>query len=358
MITLNPCYRPLLAVRNTSLPSVSWRTRNYATASQHAVHQIFDRNVKRIQRNRAALRPDSRDVDYLKDEIADRVADRLLDIKRRFSNTLDLGSGPGHLAKFVTRKSIDHLTMFDMSVTRMLGDEEQLPFEENSLDAVISSLSLHWVNDLPGALIQARRALKPDGLFLAGMFGGDTLYELRTSLQLAEIEREGGVAPHISPMTDVKDVGSLLTRAGFTLTTVDMDEVVVNYPSIFELMADLRSMGESNAIAARKPYVKRDTLAAAAAIYQEVYGNKEDGSIPATFQIIYMIGWKPDPTQQKPAKRGSGEVSMKMLEDAAGLGRLVKEGDGVVLKVDSTIGGTDDGGGEGKGGNGNGDKKH
>ncbi|KAJ3033895.1 hypothetical protein HDV00_005664 [Rhizophlyctis rosea] len=342
-------------------------------------------NVKRIQRNRAATRPEAEEVDYLKDEIADRIADRLLDIKRRFSKVVDLGSGAGHIAKFVTTKNIDELIMYDMSekllyrdastqyevpVTRIHGDEEHLPFAENSLDAIVSSLSLHWVNDLPGTLIQARRALKPDGLFLAGMFGGDTLYELRTSLQLAEIEREGGVAPHISPMTDVRDVGNLLSRAGFTLTTVDVDEVVVNYPSIYELMADLRSMGESNAIAARyddklyfhsyganaviaknlnlaptrKPYLKRDTLAAASAIYKEVYGD-EDGSIPATFNIIYMIGWKPDPSQAKPAKRGSGDVSLKVLQDAAALGNLVNEEDGVVLKVD---------GGEGKDGKGGG----
>ncbi|KAJ3287452.1 NADH dehydrogenase [ubiquinone] 1 alpha subcomplex assembly factor 5 [Borealophlyctis nickersoniae] len=164
------------------------------------------------------------------------------------------------------------------------------------------------------------------------MFGGDTLYELRTSLQLAEIEREGGVSPHVSPMTDVKDIGSLLSRAGLTLTTVDVDEIIVNYPTIFELMEDLKAMGENNAIATRKPYLKRDTLAAAAAIYKEVYGN-EDGSIPATFQVIYMIGWKPDPSQPKPARRGSGEVSLKTLEGAAAHIAKDSSGEGVVIKV-------------------------
>jgi NADH dehydrogenase [ubiquinone] 1 alpha subcomplex assembly factor 5 len=149
-------------------------------------------------------------------------------------------------------------------------------------------------------LIQARRVLKPDGLFLGCLLGGDTLYELRTSLQLAQVEREGGISPHISPMTNVRDVGALLSRAGFNLTTVDVDEVCVSYPSMFELLEDLQGMGENNALIHRKSMIHRDTLLAASAIYKEVYGNKEEGSIPATFQVIYMIGWKPDPSQPKP----------------------------------------------------------
>ncbi|KAJ3118826.1 hypothetical protein HK098_005825 [Nowakowskiella sp. JEL0407] len=296
------------------------------------IQQIFDRNVKRLQRNRAALSPESRDADYLKDEIAERMVDRLLDIKRKFSVILDMGCGSGHIIKSLDTGLVDHLIQCDMSenalmrdanieslnpvpTTRKVVDEEKLleSFEENSLDAVMSSLSLHWVNDLPGTLIQVKHALKPDGVFIGSMFGGDTLYELRTSLQLAEMERKGGIAPHVSPMTDVRDVSSLLQRAGFALTTVDVDEIIVNYPTISELMRDLQTMGENNAISARTLGLSKDVLIAASAIYKEVYGN-EDGTIPATFSIIYMIGWKPDESQPKPLERGSGKLSLKTIE--------------------------------------------
>ncbi|KAI9011131.1 S-adenosyl-L-methionine-dependent methyltransferase [Gaertneriomyces semiglobifer] len=305
--------------------------------------QIFNRLVKKKQRNRSAQHPESPQTDYLKDEVADRVVDRLLDIKRRFSTVVDLGSGAGHIAKFLDKDLVDDLIMYDMSeallhrdegtayevpVRRIVGNEELLPFEENSLDAVISSLSLHWVNDIPGTLIQIQKALKPDGLFLGAMLGGDTLFELRTSLQLTEIEREGGVSPHVSPMTDSKDVASLLQRAKFNLITIDVDEIQVQYPSMFELMNDLRAMGESNAILARKPYLSRDTMMAAAAAYTELYG-EADGSIPATFQIIYMIGWKPDKSQPKPLPRGAGELSLKDLEKVGQ--QLTRTEDGITI---------------------------
>ncbi|KAI9096644.1 S-adenosyl-L-methionine-dependent methyltransferase [Phlyctochytrium arcticum] len=320
------------------------RTRSLATTSSLPPTQyIFNRNAKRRQRDRSAVDvAASRDVDYLKDEVADRLVDRLLDIKRRFPNVIDLGSGAGHIAKYLDTDLVQKLTMYDMSgrllnrdpdrkyevpVERIQGDEELLPFADDSVDCIMSSLSLHWINDIPGTLIQARKALKPDRPFLGAMFGGDSLYELRTSLQLAETEREGGISPHVSPMTEVKDVASLLQRAGFTLITVDIDEISVSYPSMFELIQDLRAMGESNAIVARKPYLSRDTLMAAGAIYKEIYGN-EDGTIPATFQVIYMIGWKPDPSQPKPLPRGSGQISLKDLET----GVLTREeGDGVVI---------------------------
>jgi len=201
---------------------------------------------------------------------------------------------------------------FEVQVERIVGDEENLlaTIPKNSQEAVVSCLNLHWVNDLPGALTQIKEVLVPDGVFIGAMFGGDTLFELRTSLQLAEIEREGGISPHVSPMTDTRDVSNLLGRAGFTLLTVDIDEVTVNYPSVWELMEDLRAMGESNAIVGRRNYIHRDTLAAASAIYKEMHG-KKDGTIPATFQIIYMIGWKPAPNQPKPLKRGSATKNLK-----------------------------------------------
>jgi len=163
---------------------------------------------------------------------------------------------------------------------------------------------------LPGILVQIKEALKPDGVFIGAMFGGETLFELRTSLQIAESEREGGISPRVSPMTDTRDVSNLLGRAGFTLLTVDIDEVKVSYPSIWELMEDLRDMGESNAVIGRRPFIRRDTLTAASSIYQALHGN-EDGTIPATFQVVFMIGWKPAPTQPKPLERGSAQTNLK-----------------------------------------------
>ncbi|KAG9218694.1 hypothetical protein CCMSSC00406_0001192 [Pleurotus cornucopiae] len=293
-------------------------------------YQVFDRHAKTLQRDRAATRDGgerSRTVDYLRDEVASRMMERLLDIKRQFNTILDLGSGPGHFTKLIGKDRAQKVVMLDSSETllhrdpastfeveveRICADEEQLldVVGRNSQEAVTSCLSLHWVNDLPGILIQIRESLQPDGLFLGAMLGGDTLFELRTSLQLAEVEREGGISPHVSPMTDTRDMTNLLGRAGFTLLTVDTDEVKVGYPSIWELMEDLQDMGESNAIFGRRPLIHRDTLTAASAIYKALHGNK-DGSIPATFQIIYMIGWKPSPTQPKPLERGSGKVNLK-----------------------------------------------
>jgi NADH dehydrogenase [ubiquinone] 1 alpha subcomplex assembly factor 5 len=146
------------------------------------------------------------------------------------------------------------------------------------------------------------------------MFATDTLFELRSSLLLAEQEREGGIGQHISPLTSMQDMGGLLTQSGFTLTTIDIDDIIVNYPSMFELMKDLKAMGESNAAWRRRSYLHRETLLAAAAIYQQMYGN-EDGSIPATFRILFVIGWKPSQIQAQPAARGSATASLKDLKD-------------------------------------------
>ncbi|KAF9057860.1 S-adenosyl-L-methionine-dependent methyltransferase [Panaeolus papilionaceus] len=308
--------------------------RLYATTSDFTPstnpYQVFDRKVKRIQKDRTT-RGDggerSRVVDYVRDEVADRMLERFLDIKRTFNTIVDLGAGPGHFSKLLEKDKVQKSILIDSSegllhrdpdseyevdVERIHGDEENLMklLSPDSQEAVVSCLNLHWVNDLPGTLVQIRQALKPDGLFLGAMFGGETLFELRTSLQLAEVEREGGISPHVSPMTDTRDVSNLLGRAGFTLLTVDIDEVKVAYPSMWELMEDLQNMGESNAIIGRRNVIRRDTLAAASAIYKEMHGN-EDGSVPATFQVIYMIGWKPAPNQPKPLERGSGKVNLK-----------------------------------------------
>ncbi|KAI9658914.1 MAG: hypothetical protein M1821_001874 [Bathelium mastoideum] len=302
----------------------------------------------KLLRERAAAKPDaSRQVDGLRDEIALRLCERLLDIKRDFSNVLDLGAGPCTIARTLTQPNpdpsserpvtapistrISHLTCADTSPTLLHRDaslpfnnlinltrtelpslEKPLPFAPNSFNAILSCLSLHWVNDLVGLLQQCNALLEPDSPFIGAMLGGDTLFELRTSLQLAELAVRGGMGTHLSPLADVRDIGGVLGRAGFRLLTVDVDDLVVEYPSMFALMADLQAMGESNAVAMREPAgLGRDVMAAAEAIYRELHGEPGRDGIPATFRIIYMIGWKEGEGQQQPLERGSGMVSIK-----------------------------------------------
>ncbi|TBU28754.1 S-adenosyl-L-methionine-dependent methyltransferase [Dichomitus squalens] len=323
-------YLPLASklVRTRTLASVS--PSSAINPNSVGPFQVFDRNAKRMQKDRSAVRDGgerSRTVDYVRDEVADRLVERMQDIKRKFNKILDLGSGPGHFSKLLDSEITQKVLMldssekllhrdsdeeFDVQVERIHADEENLlqVVPRDSQEAIVSCLNLHWVNDLPGVLVQIKEALKPDGVFLGAMFGGDTLFELRTSLQLAEVEREGGISPHVSPMTDSRDMSNLLGRAGFTLLTVDVDEVKVAYPSMWELLEDLQDMGESNAVVGRRHYIHRNTLTAASAIYKELHGH-EDGTVPATFQVIYVIGWKPAPNQPQPLERGSAETSLK-----------------------------------------------
>ncbi|KAL0133474.1 hypothetical protein PUN28_000901 [Cardiocondyla obscurior] len=301
-----------------------------STLPPNSPMNVFDRNAKLLQRERAAQNADVQLYDYIKDEVGDRLADRIFDIKRKFNRALDLGCGRGHVSKRILNESVEELVLADMSpsllqqakategvkVKKEVVDEENLSFEPNTFDMVISCLSLHWVNNLPECFRRINNSLKNDGVFLAAVFGGDTLYELRCSLQLAELERYGGVSPHISPFVEVRDIGFLLTRANFTMLTIDTDEIVIGYPSMFELMWDLKGMAENNAVRNRNLHLSRDTLIAAASLYEQLYGKrKEDNSmfVPATFQIIFMLGWKPDPSQPKPLERGTGQVSLKDL---------------------------------------------
>ncbi|XP_059301615.1 putative methyltransferase At1g22800, mitochondrial isoform X3 [Lycium ferocissimum] len=198
----------------------------------------------------------------------------------------------------------------NIETSYIIGDEEYLPVKENSVDLVISCLGLHWTNDLPGAMIQSRLALKPDGLFLAAILGGETLRELRIACTIAQMEREGGISPRLSPLAQVRDAGNLLTRAGFTLPGVDVDEYTVRYNSALELIEHLRAMGETSALLQRSKVLKKDMALATAAIYESMFAAK-DGTIPATFQIIYMTGWREHHSQQKAKKRGSARVSFQ-----------------------------------------------
>ncbi|KAI1295670.1 Arginine-hydroxylase NDUFAF5, mitochondrial [Halotydeus destructor] len=289
---------------------------------------IFDRETKINQKEIAARRPDAELFDYLRDEFGYRLADRVFDIKRKFGVAVELGCHRGFVAQHLSSETVDNYFLCDTSATclktakdpedlkavRLLVDEENLPFKDDFVDIFVSNLVLHWVNNLPGCLAKMMSCLKPDGVLIASMFGGQTLYELRCSLQLAETERKGGFAPHVSPFTEASDIGSLLTRAGYSMITVDSDEIVVSFPSMFELMNDLQGMGESNASWNRGTALNRDVLMAAAAIYKEMYGN-ENGSVPATFQIYNFIGWKPHDSQPKPMDRGSANFSLKDIKD-------------------------------------------
>lgn len=287
---------------------------------------VFDRALLRHRRDRAAVAGDGA-ADFLFREVADRLADRLLDIRETFPVALELGCRRGVLAKFVRgRGGIEHLMGMDLSEAMarqahgggrsvFVADEERLPLADASVDLVLSNLALHWVNDLPGCLIQARRALRPNGLLLASMFGGETLVELRDVLLRAEAELTGGAAPRISPFADVRDMGGLLQRAGFALPVVDSDRITVTYANAFALFADLKAMGETSVLLERsRAPLRRAVLLRAAELYSEMFAGA-DGRIPASFQILYVHGWAPHESQPRALKPGS---AAHRLADALG----------------------------------------
>lgn len=282
--------------------------------------RIFDRSLLRKRRDRAA--PHFSAHDFLVRDVAERLADRLSDVTRRFPLALDLGCHTGEIADTLAgRGGIGTLVQCDLSPAMaaraganghptLAADEEWLPFADHSFDLVISCLSLHWVNDLPGTLLQIRRVLKPDGLFLGAMLGGETLKELRQSLAEAEIAEEGGLSPRVSPFADVRDLGGLLQRAGFALPVVDGDHVNVAYGDPMRLLADLRGMGETNAVAEqRKTLTRRSTLLHALQCYQQAFAGP-DGRVATTFQVLTMTGWGPHPCQPQPLPPGAGQTSL------------------------------------------------
>lgn len=270
----------------------------------------------KARRNRAASQFSS--ADFLKREACGLIADRLEDMSRNFPLALDLGSHRGELAKAIPTNKVEKLIHADLSEQfaksaspAIVADDEWLPFAENSLDAIFSAFSLHWVNDLPGALIQARMALKPDGLFLAVMPGAKTFQELRAAFADAETAISGGISARFSPFVEVRDAGNLLQRAGFNLIVTDSSELTLTYPDLFSLLKDLRAMGETNALTERpRRFLRRDILAHAAALYRERHTNSE-GRLNATIELITLTGWKPDASQPKPLKPGSGQTALE-----------------------------------------------
>jgi len=313
---------------------------------------IFDRLLLRARRQRGLrLGPET----FLLDQVADELANRLRLVLRRFGVAVDLGTptdavrtallrggaigtmialdpmiGPlppvprvprrvgegeateGSNGRVRERGSGDHVATVALHV---VADEEALPFADSTLDLVVSGLSLQAVNDLPGVLVQVRRALKPDGLFLAALLGGDTLAELRQSFAVAESEHDGGVSPRVAPFPDLRDLGALLQRAGFALPVTDVDRITVRYATPLGLLHDLRRMGAANPLIERRRVpLRRATLMRAMAVYAARFADS-DGRVRASFDVIWLSGWSPHENQQKPLRPGSAK---KRLADALG----------------------------------------
>ncbi|THD42909.1 MAG: methyltransferase domain-containing protein [Bradyrhizobium sp.] len=281
---------------------------------------IFDRALVATRLDRAWARADrNAGADFLLARAAEELADRLALVKRDFAFALDVGTPGPHAAAALAARSgggatarlaPTFLSAGSGPFARAVGDLERLPLAAHSVDLVVSLYALHQVNDLPGALIQMRRALKPDGLLIAALAGGDTLSELRQSLTIAESDVTGGASPRIAPFADVRALGGLLQRAGFALPVVDLDTTVVRYADIGALMRDLRAFGAANALhlRSRRP-LRRAVLKRAAEVYAERFADP-DGRLPARFETIWLSGWAPHESQPKPLKPGSAAMRL------------------------------------------------
>jgi SAM-dependent methyltransferase len=264
--------------------------------------RLFDRALLRARQDRAQR---AGAETFLLDRVAADLVERLQAVKRQFAHGVDLGT-PGDQVRRALAGQIDL-----KSIALPDDDRDPLPLAAESVDLVVSALALHAVNDLPGVLAQIRRALKPDGLLLAAMAGGDTLTELRQAFAAAETEIEGGLSPRVAPFADLRDAGALLQRAGFALPVTDVDRVVVRYDNAFALMQDLRRMGATNVLVERRRApLRRATLVRMAEIYAERFADP-DGRIRATFDIVWLSGWAPHESQQKPLKPGSAKMSLE-----------------------------------------------
>ena len=279
-----PAYQPGMASNPTATPL------------------LFDRALLRARQARA-LRGEP--ATFLLDRVAGDLAERLQAVLREFRTAADIGTEGDQLRNALAGR-VDQLIRIALPDL----ESEPLALAPESLDLAVSALSLQFVNDLPGVLAQIRRALKPDGLLLASMIGGDTLIELRQAFAEAEAECEGGVSPRVSPFADLREIGALLQRVGFALPVTDVDRVVVRYDSAFALMADLRSMGATNILVERRRTpTRRATLLRMAQIYSERFADS-DGRIRATFDMIWLSGWTPHASQQQPLKPGSAKASL------------------------------------------------
>ncbi len=274
---------------------------------------IFDHALL-DQRRRRALRGSVANTAFLHDLAADDLVDRLSAVTRRFPLVAEIGSPLPRLAeRLLASGQVDEVVRLDRLTEarpNVVADPAGLPFRRASLDLIVSVLWLQWADDLPGALAQIAAALKPDGLFMAAMIGGETLRELRAALAEAEAEVMGGASPHIAPFAEVRPLGALLQRAGFALPVVDQDRHMVRYASALALMRDLRAMGAGNVLVerGRRP-LRRDVIARTVEIYGERFGDP-DGRVSATFDIVWLSGWAPHESQQKPLKPGSAKTRL------------------------------------------------
>jgi SAM-dependent methyltransferase len=289
---------------------------------------IFDRSLLRARRRRAlALGPSA----FLVDRVAEDMADRFAVVLRTFPIAVDLGTPTDAVRTALARTgkvgtiiALDSLANNSLAVAKagtlaVAADEEALPFRDGSLDLVVSGLALHLVNDLPGTLVQIRRALRPDGLFVAALLGGDTLTELRQAFAAAEAEIEDGISPRVAPFADLRELGALLQRAGFALPVTDVDRLTVRYSTPLALMHELRRMAATNLLHdRRRRTLRRATLARLVEIYGERFADP-DGRIRATFEIAWLSGWAPHESQQQPLKPGSAQAR---LADALGTREL------------------------------------
>jgi SAM-dependent methyltransferase len=263
------------------------------------------------------------EVSYLHTFAAQILGERLSFIKRRFSHIVDLSHSPS-LANVLTQSSlfseeylfISSQKIYSLNALPISFDEELPPLAHNSCDLILSNLSLHWINDIPGTLIQIKHALKPDGLFMGAFLGGETLFELKSCFADAEIALKNGISSRFSPLVTLKDAGTLLQRAGFALPVVDHIKLTVTYSSIFQLFSELQKMGEANCLFDRpKTFTGKKLFEKVADLYEERFATS-DGRLPATFDIIFLSGWAPHPSQQQALKPGSAHLKLAhFLED-------------------------------------------
>lgn len=283
--------------------------------SPHAPIRIFDRSLQRRRLMRVLAKGPA---DFLLTRAAEDLVERLSTVNRSFATVLDLGTPGPELAQRLA--SVPRAQVFRLAplpqvlgsppVLNLIGDEEALPFAPGRFDLVVSALALQSVNDLPGALVQIRHVLKPDGLLLACLAGGRTLHELRTAFAVAENDILGGISPRVAPFVDVRDMGGLLQRAGFALPVADIEPLTARYDTMFDLMADLRAMGATNTLIerARRP-LRPAILIRAAEVYAERFSDP-DGRVRATFELLFVSGWAPHESQQKPLPPGSAKISL------------------------------------------------
>jgi len=272
------------------------------TPSPNTAPKLFDRALLRMRQSRALKQERAT---FLLDRVTEDMEERLHAVLREFADVADVWT-PGTALRTPSRDRFKSVTQIGLDDS----EQETLPVQPESLDLVVSGLAFQFVNDLPGVLTQIRRALRPDGLLLAAMIGGDTLTELRQSFAAAEAELEGGVSPRVAPFADLRDVGALLQRAGFALPVTDVDRIVARYDSAFALMADLRRMGATNILVERRRTpTRRATMLRMAQIYGERFADP-DGRIRATFDVVWLSGWAPHESQQQPLQPGSAKASL------------------------------------------------